>query len=1006
MKPSPENRGLFFKACRTAGQALILGLLLLRPLHAAGEGGDPLDRALEAAARSRADVAVLLTEREARGCSPLFLDWMRAPLDAPEAAMSLAGRLLASAPDPSEWLSALPAIEGEEAAFAEVPVPGADWGLPPVLSLEARQAVSGILDAATAARALLGNTFREVTPEELLRMERRLFPEEAAFSLNDDPDLDPDRVEETRKALEAAGRVDRKALLRAGVLVVRAAWRAAGALEKDPTLGALEKPLEVRTALGLVRIGTSGADVHEGPALLVVDPGGDDLYRGRVASAGPDGCSVVIDLQGDDAYLGGDRTQGAGVRGVGVLLDLQGDDLYRAGSVSQGAGVFGVGLLVDVRGRDQYLGERFVQAAACWGYGGLLDLEGDDLYRCASEGQAYTWLRAAACLADACGNDRYVAGFERPDPRDPGMNQSFAQGFAMGYRGLGPGGSALLADGAGSDIYQGRYFAQGASYWKGAGLLVDISGRDTYTARRYAQGAGIHHSLGLLLDWSGDDTTTSWGVSQGCGHDLGVGVYLNHAGNDTYAADWLSLGGSEANGIGLFVDHLGADGYETRAGAGFGRLVPSRRSGGLGLFLDTDGRDRYSGKGHNDGLWSANRWGVGLDAEAGGRSGLRLSKPAEPAFACPDPAGSAREAEAARLRRILEASRAGTPALRVDGLLSVASHWGHEKDLPRLAREELLGLDPGVSLPVLIERLDTPDLLAWFTMSEVFTIHAARARPLLETQAASHGPLVRQRAIIALGLLKDARSLDVFVQALRDPRPEVRAAAARAVGDTLEQRRLGDLKPLAEALAHSLEGETAAPLADSLSSKEAVGKAMSVAVCCVPLAYEAYERFSHLDPSGSQGAVERFAAFLLDRGEVLRRVLEGWVQALQRAEESADGVRPLLRDTAPSVRASAAYALGQMEAETALSEILDRLEDERPEVRDAAALALVFFGDRAVEPLLRRMNPGDAGGCIVGLDILGRMGTRRAFEVLAGFLDHPDRAVRTAAEQAMGLTTP
>ena len=67
-------------------------------------------------------------------------------------------------------------------------------------------------------------------------------------------------------------------------------------------------------------------------------------------------------------------------------------------------------------------------------------------------------------LCDLGGNDKYLAGAEAPDPREPDMNQSFAQGFAMGIRELAAGGEAVLADQWGNDLYQCQYFGQGASY--------------------------------------------------------------------------------------------------------------------------------------------------------------------------------------------------------------------------------------------------------------------------------------------------------------------------------------------------------------------------------------------------------------------------------------------------------------------------------------------------------------------------------------------------------------
>ncbi len=995
-----EGRG------RGIARALIPGvlawaLLAAAPTGAAGSEPLLLDRALEAAALGRDDVSVRLADRKPPRGSPLFEHWMAAPLEAPAEARRLAMHLLSLAAEPHAWPAALPLLEGRD---RPVPVPRPSASavgarLPDSLSPTVRGALSALLGAVSAAEADLRAAFRGIAPGEIRRIERRLFPEDLGPLPGEEEVYDPEALGETREALRAAERVDREALVRAGAVLLRAAWDAARVLSRDEAFLARRETLQFPTPWGDVRIGSAGPDVHRGPALLVLDPGGDDVYLGPVASAGPGGCGLVIDLAGDDAYLGGDRTQGAGVRGAGLLLDMDGADLYRAGNGAQGAGVFGVGLLVDVRGDDRYVGGRFVQAAAAWGWGGLLDLGGDDLYQCGSRGQAFTRLRGGACLLDACGDDRYVAGPGRPDPREPDMSQSFAQGFAMGLRNLSPGGTALLADGAGNDVYQGDYFAQGSSYWMGAGVLYDRAGRDSYLARRYAQGAGIHLSFGMLLDEEGDDRTVSWGVSQGCGHDYGVGVLVNGAGNDVYAADWLSLGASEANGIGIFADNLGDDGYETRAGAGFGGLTPSRRSGGLGLFLDADGRDRYSERGSNDNVWFSNRWAVGLDAEAGGASGILPPPEEEPDRCGAGAAERERAEEARRLAGVLEASEGLPPPGRVKALLAAAAHWGLERDLPAEARERLLALDPRLSVPVLVERLDTPGIMEWVVMTELFSVHAHAAFPLLYGKARDGEGAERVRALHALARLRDTRSLDACSNGLGDSEPAVRAAAARALGEMLERGRLDALAPLAQALERAGEARSIDPLAAHLSETGRVQAALSVAARCVGMPYGTHRRFSRLD---SGGEATGFARFLLDRREPLERVLGRWIRDIRRPGRAGPALRALLEDPAPSVRAATAYALGQMEEASALETLPPLLRDGSASVRDAAALSLAFFGDRAVGPVSRIMDPAEAGICILGLDVLGRIDTPRARAEASGFLDHPDPVVRKAAEQALG----
>ena len=432
---------------------------------------------------------------------------------------------------------------------------------------------------------------------------------------------------EQRQAIDAAGSVKRKDILEAGLTVIEAMARARELLTKTDKWQDKVGSFSFMTDLGKVVVGGKGPDVYHDPAALIIDLGGDDVYKGRKASGSNGKCSLVLDLGGDDLYLGEDCTQGSGVFGIGILYDLGGNDLYRAESCAQGAGLFGLGLIIDGGGMDTYQGTKYVQAASSWGWGGLMDLSGDDTYLCRHSGQAYSGVLGISCLCDIKGNDKYLSGVKAPDPREPDMNKSFSQGFSFGMRNLVAGGCAILADKSGNDLYQCQYFGQGSSYWMGIGVLYDEIGQDTYIARRYAQGAGIHFSFGLLMDAAGDDHISSWGVSQGCGHDYGIGILINETGNDTYVSDWLSMGASQANGVGIFVDNSGDDGYESNTGMAVGNFIERRRSGGVGLFVDAGGKDRYSVTGENNTLWGMNRWSIGIDGESGGMSGINIIVP-------------------------------------------------------------------------------------------------------------------------------------------------------------------------------------------------------------------------------------------------------------------------------------------------------------------------------------------------------------------------------------------
>lgn len=101
-------------------------------------------------------------------------------------------------------------------------------------------------------------------------------------------------------------------------------------------------------------------------------------------------------------------------------------------------------------------------------------------------------------------------------------------------------------------------------------------------------------------------------------------------------------------------------------------------------------------------------------------------------------------------------------------------------------------------------------------------------------------------------------------------------------------------------------------------------------------------------------------------------------------------------------RATAAYALGNMLAESAVPALLDALEDTERDVRAAAARSLGrLCALEAVEPLVealaaRKVPPAVAGYALVQLGPAALPGLKR-------LLGHDDQAVRARAAELVGL---
>ncbi|MCA8945649.1 MAG: hypothetical protein KDB29_05445, partial [Planctomycetes bacterium] len=188
-------------------------------------------------------------------------------------------------------------------------------------------------------------------------------------------------------------------------------------------------------------IGGTGPNTYEGDDFIgIIDLGGDDTYKGRVACGigleGQAPISFVLDLAGDDRYLGEDFTQGFGFLGVGILHDLGGgNDVYKSRFCAQGCGLCGYGELYDDGGDDTYTTDSGSQGAGCFGYGQLTDKSGNDVYRGCRYTQGFAQVMGVGVLTDGAGNDLYYAGgkyLHQPLWND--RYQSLSQGFAIGNR--------------------------------------------------------------------------------------------------------------------------------------------------------------------------------------------------------------------------------------------------------------------------------------------------------------------------------------------------------------------------------------------------------------------------------------------------------------------------------------------------------------------------------------------------------------------------------------------
>lgn len=381
----------------------------------------------------------------------------------------------------------------------------------------------------------------------------------------------------------------------------------------------------LETPLGRVVLRGGAADTNDDPSpalvhtLLVVDLGGDDLYRNGTTRGGIDyPVQMIFDAAGNDRYIAEDPytpSWGGAVAGYALLLDRGGNDEYRGLLATQGAAILGAGILIDRAGDDTYLGYGFAQGTGYAGIGIVQDDAGDDRYEALTRAQGCGDSLGAGLLFDRAGNDRYLLDDEKirvPSPQSREHNSSMGQGTGVGHRAdltdghSVPGGVGILYDVSGDDQYSAGVFAQGCGFLGGAGLLMDDTGSDTLKAAYYAQGAAAHRGVGAVIDRGGNDTyETSMQCAQGSGHDLAVAWLLDLAGDDRYTAFRLAQGAANENGWGFCVDLAGDDRYTVAAppdaadSAGAAKLnkwgTTREDTPAFGLFLDAGGRDTYAG---------------------------------------------------------------------------------------------------------------------------------------------------------------------------------------------------------------------------------------------------------------------------------------------------------------------------------------------------------------------------------------------------------------------------
>ncbi|MHC4512788.1 MAG: hypothetical protein ACYTGW_07620 [Planctomycetota bacterium] len=336
--------------------------------------------------------------------------------------------------------------------------------------------------------------------------------------------------------------------------------------------------LDVITPYGRMVVGGPGPNEYDCAQIeVIVDLGGDDLYKGPAGGAGElRRFAVCIDLEGDDTYEGMNDALGSATYGIGVLVDAAGNDKYTATSRSAGFGAAGVGVFVDVAGNDEVKLDAHSGGVGLVGVGIFADLDGNDV-------------QVGSDVSFGCGLPAGVGLFldvKGDDKRSQSRNKKAAylgMGAARGLRGIVVGGVGVCLDLAGNDNYSGGDLSCGAGEDGGVGIFVDALGDDVYVAHALSVGAARQGSIAVFQDWSGKDTYNTAAMGLGFAALGGRAFCFDLGGDDRYQVRGTGLGMVGGEAMAFFWDNKGKDSYLWDRGGNEpvgGRL-------GLGMFLDT-----------------------------------------------------------------------------------------------------------------------------------------------------------------------------------------------------------------------------------------------------------------------------------------------------------------------------------------------------------------------------------------------------------------------------------
>lgn len=288
---------------------------------------------------------------------------------------------------------------------------------------------------------------------------------------------------------------------------------------------------------------------------------------------------------------------------------------------------------------------------------------------------------------------------------------------------------------------------------------------------------------------------------------------------------------------------------------------------------------------------------------------------------------------------------------------------------------------------------------------------------------------VRQRAIYALGYIKDLRAVEPIIASLKDTSEEVRHYAAAALG------QIGDSKavePLISALNDSFiytrlsAADSLGRIKDSRATKPLVMRikdessevrnkavwalgqikdtqATPDLINCLKSAdlYLKNEAIKSLGEIGDKRAISHLLDLLNDKEKFVRLFSAESLGKIGDASAIKSLAR-LLEDNEVDVRRTASQAMRKIKDESSFDYFIRALGDTDESVRSEAASALGELGDkRAVEPLIAALNDENEWVVRAAAESLGNLGDARAIGPLKALANNKQVGVSMAADAAL-----